>query len=64
MVLMVPHLSGLGAEININPPLLEKSENIQRRLLNVREKCMNALFRDTAVISIKYRRIITTLKHI
>jgi hypothetical protein len=70
MALMDPHLTH-GAEISldINLPLLEKLEDIQRlflcRLLNVGEKCMNAfLFTETAVIPLKYRRIITALKYL
>ena len=47
--------------LDINPPLLEKLEDIQHllllcRLLKVGEKYMNAfLFTETAVIPIKYR---------
>ena len=70
MALMDPHLTH-GAEISldINLPLLEKLEDIQRlflcRLLNVGEKCMNAfLFTETAIIPLRYRRIITTLKYL
>jgi hypothetical protein len=55
--LLVTH----GAEIclDINPPLLEKLEDIQHRflgrLLNVGEKCLSALlFTETAIIPIKY----------
>jgi hypothetical protein len=72
MALMDPHLTH-GAEISldIDPPLLEKLEDIQHLflcrllLVNVGEKCMNALlFTETAVIPIKYRRIITALKYL
>ena len=70
MALMDPHLThGAKISLDINPPLLEKLEEIQHlflsRLLNVGEKCMNAvLFTETAVIPIKYRRIITALKYL
>ena len=70
MALMDPHLTH-GAEISldINPLLLEKLEDIQHlflcRLLNVGEKCMNALlFTETAITPIKYRRIITALNYL
>ena len=70
MALMDPHLTH-GAEISldINPDLLEKLEDIQHlflcRLLDVGEKCMNALlFTETAVLPIKYRRIITALNYL
>ena len=69
MALIDPHLTH-GAEIclDINPPLLEKLEDIQHRflgrVLNVGEKCLSALlFTETAIIPIKYRRIITALKY-
>jgi len=70
MALIDPHLTH-GAEIclDINPPLLEKLEDIQHRflgrLLNVGEKCLSALlFTETAIIPIKYRRIFTALKYL
>jgi hypothetical protein len=70
MALIDPHLTH-GAEIclDINPTLLEKLEDIQHRflgrLLNVGEKCLSALlFTETAIIPIRYRRIITALKYL
>jgi hypothetical protein len=70
MALVDPHLTH-GAEISldVNPPLLEKLEEIQHRflgrLLNVGEKCLSALlFTETAIIPIKYRRIITALNYL
>ena len=70
LALMDPHLIH-GAEIclDINPQLLEKLEEVQHlflcRLLNVGEKCMKALlFTETAIIPIKYRRVITALKYL
>jgi len=65
IALMDPHRTH-GAEISldINPLLLEKLDETQHlflgRLLNVGEKYMKAfLFTETAIIPIKYRRIIT-----
>ena len=72
MALIDPHLTHHdGAEIclDVNPPLLEKLEDVQHRflgrLLNVGEKCLSALlFTETAIIPIKYRRILTALKYL